>query len=148
MAQEILEKLIRSTVEGLGYELWGIDYRPHSDNGMLRIYIESENGITVEDCAVVSQQTSAVFDVEDPIPSAYTLEISSPGVDRMLFYGEQYAAYVGKTVKLKTRIPLDGRRNFKGTVEKVTEQDVTLKIDNELYEVPFDAIERSRLRNN
>ncbi len=148
MAQKTLEKLIRSTVEGLGYELWGIDYRPHSDNGILRIYIESENGITVEDCAAVSLQISAVFDVEDPIPSAYTLEVSSPGVDRMLFYAEQYTAYIGKTVKLKTRIPLDGRRNFKGAVEKVTEQDVTLKIDNECYEVPFDAIERSRLRNN
>ena len=152
MSQEVLEKLIRSTVEGLGYELWGIDYRPHSDNGMLRIYIESgtesDEGITVDDCAAVSNQISAVFDVEDPIPSAYTLEISSPGVDRMLFYGEQYAPYIGKTVKLKTRIPLDGRRNFKGTVDQTTEQAVTLKIDTELFEIPFDAIERSRLRSN
>lgn len=147
MAQENLEKLVSSTVEGLGYELWGIDYRPHTDNGMLRIYIESEKGITVDDCAAVSHQISAVFDVEEPMSTAYTLEISSPGVNRMLFYGKQYEAYIGETAKLKTRIPLNGRRNYKGTIEKVTDQEVTLKIDNELFNVPFDIIERSRLRS-
>ena len=147
MTQNTLDTLIRATVEGLGYELWGYDYRPHTDNGLLRIYIESDNGITVDDCAIVSHQVSAVFDVEDPIPSAYTLEISSPGVDRMLFSPEQYQAYQGKTIKIKTRIPLNNRRNFKGTIEKITDQTVTLKIDHENYEIPFDAIEHSRLKS-
>ncbi len=147
MSQETLDTLIQATVEGLGYELWGYDFRPHSDDGLLRIYIESDNGITVEDCATVSQQISAVFDVEDPIPTAYTLEISSPGVDRMLFYPKQYPAYVGKTVKIKTRIPLNNRRNFKGSIEELTDLEVTLKIDNEYYDIPFDAIEHSRLKS-
>ncbi len=147
MSQQTLENLIQSTVEGLGYQLWGYDYRPHSDNGLLRIYIESADGITVEDCATVSHQMSAVFDVEDPISTAYTLEISSPGMDRMLFYPKQYPAYIGKTVKIKTRIPLNNRRNFKGTIEELTDLDVTLKIDNEFYDIPFDAIEHSRLKS-
>ncbi|MEE9304054.1 MAG: ribosome maturation factor RimP [Thiotrichaceae bacterium] len=147
MSQETLENLIQTTVEGLGYELWGYDYRPHSDNGLLRIYIESADGISVDDCATVSHQISAVFDVEDPISSAYTLEISSPGVDRMLFFPKQYQAYIGKTVKIKTRIPLNSRRNFKGTIEELSDLEVTLKIDNEHYDIPFDTIEHSRLKS-
>lgn len=146
MAQEQLENMIRSTVEGLGYELWGFDYRPHSDNGLLRIFIDSGQGITVDDCAAVSHQISAIFDVEDPIPSAYTLEVSSPGMDRMLFTPEQYEPYIGETVKIKTQVPLNNRRNFKGTIERLSETEVTLKIDNEHFDVPFDAIERSRLK--
>ncbi len=147
MTQDILDNLIRSTVEGLGYELWGYDYRPHSENGFLRIYIESENGITVDDCATVSNQISAVFDVEDPIPTAYTLEISSPGIDRMLFTPEQYTAYIGHTVKIKTRIPLNNRRNYKGILQATTAETVTLDIDHEIFEIPFDTIEHSRLKS-
>jgi len=147
MAQDTLNEIIVSTVEGLGYELWGVDFRPHADNGMLRIYIDSENGILVEDCAKVSRQLSSVFDVEDPIPGAYTLEVSSPGLDRMLYTPQQYEGYMGWVVKIKTRIPLDGRRNFKGTIDALNETGVILKIDGELYEVPFDSIERSRLKS-
>ena len=147
MAQDTLNEIIVSTVEGLGYELWGVDFRPHADNGMLRIYIDSENGILVEDCAKVSRQLSSVFDVEDPIPGAYTLEVSSPGLDRMLYTPQQYEGYMGWVVKIKTRIPLGGRRNFKGTIDALNETGVILKIDGELYEVPFDSIERSRLKS-
>ncbi|MCK5726318.1 MAG: ribosome maturation factor RimP [Thiotrichaceae bacterium] len=146
MSHVTLNEIITSTVEGLGYELWGVDFRPHADNGLLRIYIESENGILVEDCANVSRQLSSVFDVEDPIPGAYTLEVSSPGLDRMLYTPKQYESYKGWMVKIKTRVPLDGRRNFKGTIEALNEDSVILKIDQELYEVPFDSIERSRLK--
>ena len=146
MSQETLEKLIQSTVEGLGYQLWGYEYRPHSDNGLLRIYIDAEKGIIVDDCAAVSEQISAVFDVEDPIPTAYTLEVSSPGIDRSLFRAEQYTSYLGEMVKIKTRIPLDGRRNYKGKITNLTDTEVTLKIDNEYFAIPFDAIDRSRLK--
>lgn len=146
MAHDLLDNLIESTVTGLGYELWGYDYRPHSDNAFLRIYIDSEDGITVDDCATVSNQISAVFDVEDPIPTAYTLEISSPGIDRMLFTPEQYQPYIGCTVKIKTRIALNNRRNYKGKLETVTDDTVTLHIDNETFEIPFDAIEQARLK--
>ena len=146
MLQEKLEKLIRSTVEGLGYQLWGYEYRPNLDNGMLRIYIDSEKGIIVDDCAAVSEQISAVFDVEEPITSAYTLEVSSPGIDRALFSAKQYKAYIGKTVKIRTRIPLDGRRNYKGSIKSLTETEVTLKIDNEYFDIPFDAIDQARLK--
>lgn len=146
MSQETLEKLIQSTVEGLGYQLWGYEYRPHSENGLLRIYIDSENGIIIEDCAAVSEQISAVFDVEDPIPAAYTLEVSSPGIDRSLFHAEQYKSYVGEMVKIKTRIAINGRRNYKGNITDLTDTEVTLKIDNEYYAIPFDAIDHSRLK--
>ncbi|CAA6801688.1 MAG: FIG000325: clustered with transcription termination protein NusA [uncultured Thiotrichaceae bacterium] len=146
MSLGTLENLITTTVEGLGYELWGYEYRPHSENGLLRIYIESTEGITVDDCASVSNQISAVFDVEDPIPMAYILEVSSPGMDRMLFKPEQYTPYVGETVKIKTQYALDGRRNYKGIIQNLSETAVTLEIDKELHEVPFDAIEHSRLK--
>lgn len=146
MSLGTLENLIATTVEGLGYELWGYEYRPHSENGLLRIYIESAEGITVDDCAAVSNQISAVFDVEDPIPMAYILEVSSPGMDRMLFKPEQYTAYIGETVKIKTQYALDGRRNYKGIIQTLSETTVTLEIDKELYDIPFDAIEHSRLK--
>jgi len=146
MSQETLEKLIQSTVEGLGYQLWGYEYRSHSNNGLLRIYIDSAKGIIVDDCAVVSEQISALFDVEDPISEAYTLEVSSPGIDRSLFNAKQYKPYLGEMVKIKTRIALDGRRNYKGKITDLTDTEVTLKIDNEYYAIPFDAIDHSRLK--
>lgn len=146
MSQETLEKLIQTTVEGLGYQLWGYEYRPNSNNGLLRIYIDAEKGIVIDDCVLVSEQISALFDVEDPIPAAYTLEVSSPGIDRSLFTAEQYKPYIGEVVKIRTRIALNGRRNYKGKITDLTDTEVTLKIDKEYFAIPFDVIDRSRLK--
>jgi ribosome maturation factor RimP len=143
--QEKLTSLIDSTVTGLGYELWGFEYRPHSESALLRIFIESDKGITVEDCAAVSRQLGATLDVEDLIPVAYILEVSSPGIDRVLFVPEHYQRYLGQLVKIRTRIAIDGRRNFKGTIVAVTDDDVTLEIDNLDYAIEYDVVDRARL---
>lgn len=143
--QQELDKLIRSTVNGLGYELWGYEYRPQMESALLRIFIESEQGISVEDCSIVSRQIGAALDVDDLIPIAYILEVSSPGIDRVLFDPEQYQRYLNETVKIRTRIPINGRRNFKGTLVAVNEDEVAVEIDNLDYDIPFETVDRARV---
>jgi ribosome maturation factor RimP len=143
--QQELDKLIRSTVNGLGYELWGYEYRPQTESALLRIFIESEQGISVEDCSTVSRQIGAALDVDDLIPIAYILEVSSPGIDRVLFDAEQYQHYLDENIKIRTRISINGRRNFKGKMVAVNENDVTVEIDNLDYDIPFDTVDRARV---
>jgi ribosome maturation factor RimP len=142
---EQLDQLINSTVTGLGFQLWGYEYRPHSESALLRIFIEKEGGISIDNCTQVSRQIGAVLDVEDLIPVAYILEVSSPGIDRVLFTPEQYRGYINDQVKVRTRSPIEGRRNFRGSIETVTETHVSVKVDNETFEIPFDVIDRARL---
>ncbi len=92
--------LIEPIVEGLGYECVGIEYNPHPQHGMLRIYIDSENGILLDDCTKVSHQLSGMLDVEDPIQGEYQLEISSPGEDRPFFKLSQFERFIGSTVTI------------------------------------------------
>ena len=143
--QQELDTLIRSTTKGLGYELWGYEYRPQNESALLRIFIESDKGITVDDCSIVSRQIGAALDVEDLIPVAYILEVSSPGIDRVLFDPDQYQRYMNEQVKIRTRFPVDGRRNFKGEIVAVTEEGVTVEIDNLDYDIPFDVVDRARV---
>lgn len=143
--QDRLSDLIKATTEGLGFQLWGYEYRPHSESALLRIFIEKESGITIEDCSKVSRQVGAALDVEDLIPVAYILEVSSPGIDRVLFSQDQYQQYIGQAAKIRTRTPVNERRNFRGHLEKVTDTHVSILIDNDVYEIPFDVIDRTRL---
>jgi len=143
--QNRLDDIVKNTVEGLGFELWGYEYRPHSESALLRIFIEKEQGINVDDCASVSRQIGAVLDVENIIPVAYILEVSSPGMDRVLFKSEQYQGYLGQTLKIRTRIRLDDRRNFKGSLVSASESVVTIKVDNQEFEIPYESIDRARL---
>ena len=143
--QTALDNLVKNTVEGLGYQLWGYEYRPHSESALLRIFIEKKDGISVDDCAMVSRQIGAVLDVENIIPVAYILEVSSPGMDRVLFSSEQYQDYIGETLKVRTRTPINERRNFKGTLIKCIDSVVTVNIDNQEFDIPFESIDRARL---
>jgi ribosome maturation factor RimP len=143
--QDRLNDLIKTTTEGLGYQLWGYEYRPHTESALLRIFIEKQSGIGVDDCANVSRQIGAVLDVEDIIPVAYILEISSPGIDRVLFSQEQYEQYIGQQAKIRTRMPVNERRNFRGQLDKVTETHISILVDNECHDIPFDVIDRTRL---
>jgi len=133
------------TVEALGFELWGVEYLSQGRHTLLRIYIESPNGITVDDCAAVSEQVSAVMDVEDPISGEYTLEVSSPGMDRLLFRLEQYPAYVGEGVDLRLRTAFEGRRKYKGILKGIEGEDVVLHVDDHEYLLPHDAIDKARV---
>ena len=143
--QTALDNLVKSTVEGLGYILWGYEYRPHSESALLRIFIESDDGISIEDCAKVSRQIGAVLDVENIIPVAYILEVSSPGMDRVLFTASQYQNYIGDTLKIRTRTPINERRNFKGSLIEASDTIVTIKVDNQEFKIPLESIDRARL---
>lgn len=144
--REILEELLAPVVESLDCELWGIDYQTHGRNALLRIYIDAERGISVEDCEKVSRQVSAVMDVEDPINSRYTLEVSSPGMDRPLYKLEQYQRFIGAQVELRLRMPLDGQRKWRGLLAGVEGDEIVLRIDSENeYLLPIDSIERANI---
>jgi ribosome maturation factor RimP len=141
-----LEEILRPVVEGLGYELWGIEFRSRGTNSMLRIFIDdAENGISIEDCEKVSRQVSGVMDVEDPIQTEYTLEVSSPGMDRPLFRLEHYREFVGYTVKLRLRMAFEGRRKFQGLIKGVEDDDVIIQVDDHEYLLPFDSIEKASI---
>lgn len=141
-----IEDLLAPTVEALGFELWGIEYLSQGRHTLLRIYIESPDGITVDDCAAVSEQVSAVLDVEDPISGEYTLEVSSPGMDRLLFKLEQYPAFVGEVLDLRLRTAFEGRRKYKGILKGIEGEDIVLHVDDHEYLLPHDAIDKARVQ--
>ncbi len=144
--QTALDNLVKNTVEGLGFILWGYEYRPHGESALLRIFIEkTDTGISVDDCGLVSRQIGAALDVEDLIPVAYILEVSSPGMDRVLFTADQYQNYIGDKIKIRTRTRIDDRRNFKGLLVSANESVATVKVDNEEFAIPYESIDRARL---
>ena len=138
--------LLGATIEALGFELWGVEYLSQGRHSLLRIYIDAEQGITVEDCALVSQQVGSVLDVEDPITGEYTLEVSSPGMDRLLFRLDQYPGFVGEIVDLRLRTPFEGRRKFKRVLTGIEGEDVVIRVDDHEYLLPHSAIEKARIQ--
>lgn len=142
---EQLQALLTPAVESLGYQCWGIEFISQGKHSLLRVYIDHADGIGVEDCEKVSKQVSAILDVEDPIPYEYTLEVSSPGMDRPLFTITQYKMHVGEQVKIKLRSAFEGRRNFEGVLQGVEDEQVILRIDNEEYLLPCELIEKANI---
>jgi len=142
---ETLIKIIAPVVTGLGYEFWGCELLSAGQSQKLRIYIDLEKGIDVEDCATVSRQVSAVLDVEDPISGEYVLEVSSPGVDRPLFYIEQYQRYIGENIKLRLKMPQAGRRNFAGRLKAVEGHRISMILEDQEVTLDCDNIGRAKL---
>ena len=143
---EKIQALLQPTVEAMGFELWGMEHLSQGRHSLLRLYIDSENGVTAEDCAEVSRQVSGVMDVEDPITGEYTLEVSSPGIDRLLFRLDQYLAYVGEWVELRLRVPFEGRRKFNGTLKGIEGEDVIVQVDNHEFLLPHGAIDKAQVK--
>ena len=141
-----ISDMLGTTIAALGLELWGVEYLSQGRHSTLRVYIDSENGITVEDCARVSEQVGSVLDVEDPITGEYTLEVSSPGMDRLLFRLDQFPGYVGETVELRLRVPFEGRRKFKGILTGIEGEDVVIRVDDHEYLLPHSAIDKARIQ--
>jgi len=141
----LVTELIDTTIQALGLDLWGVELLQQGKYSLLRIYIEREEGVTIEDCEKVSRQVSALLDVEDPIAGEYTLEVSSPGMDRPLFSIKQYSKYVGSEVDLKLRRSIDGRRKFKGQIIKVSGDIVGLLVEGSEYDLEFSDIEKARI---
>ena len=143
--QEILHNMIEPVVASLGCELWGLEYLTQGRYTTLRIFIDGSAGVSLEDCEKVSRQISAVMDVEDPIDGEYTLEVSSPGMDRPLYTASHYARYVGETVNVRLRMARDGRRRFKGDIVKVENDDVTINVEGKEILIPVDAIDKANV---
>ena len=144
-APEKLHRPIEAAVQGLGYELVGIEYHPQGRRSLLRVYIDTPDGVNVDDCERASRQISSALDVDDPIPGQYMLEVSSPGLDRPLFTAEHFQRFSGNRVKLRVSPPLDGRRNFSGVLVGMRDDAVVIVQDDEEVEVPLQHIEQARL---
>jgi ribosome maturation factor RimP len=138
--------MLDPTVTALGYELWGVEHMAQGRHSLVRIFIDGPNGITVDDCAAVSRHAGSVLDVEDPIQGEYTLEVSSPGLDRLLFKLAHYPPYVGETVELRLRRAFEGRRRFKGILKGIEGEDIVVEVDDHEFLLPHDAIEKARVQ--
>jgi ribosome maturation factor RimP len=139
-----IEELLLPGAETLGLELVAVELSG-GDTSILRIYIDTPIGITVDDCTRASRQFSAILDVEDPISSKYTLEVSSPGMDRPLAKPLHFKAVVGQQVKIKMATRVDGRRRFTGELIEATDEFAVVEVDGEQSELPYSDMDRARL---
>lgn len=140
-----LRSLIEPAVTALGYELVGVEYHGGGRQGLLRVYIDRPEGITLDDCQAVSYQLSGLLDVEDPIRGQYSLEVSSPGLDRPLFQARDFERFAGHVVSVRTGVPLNGRRKFKGTLLGLEQNRVVLRVDDDEVHLPLEQIDQARL---
>ena len=145
MTQEEVIELLEPTVKALGYELIDIDLKLGGSDGLLRLYINSDQGISLDDCSVVSEQVSALLDVEDLIPGQYRLEVSSPGTDRVLRTEQHLLQFAGQRVKIQTHELINGRKRFAGELKGMRDELVVVDIDGNEIEIPFDKVKRARL---
>jgi ribosome maturation factor RimP len=138
--------MMRPTVQALGYDLWGCEYLSQGAHSLLRVYIEKESGVSIDDCAIVARQINGVLDVEEPIHGRYNLEVSSPGIDRRLFFREQYHDYIGQEIKVRLGRGLNGRSNFTGLLLAVTETEITLQLETSEVNLQIADIEKATIR--
>ena len=144
-ARTDLRKLLEPGVAATGFELVDVEIAGSQHSPTLRVYIDGPAGVNVDDCARVSRQLSALLDVEDPLPGHYTLEVSSPGLDRPLVKPEDFKRFVGETIKVKMHEPLQGRKNFSGRLVDVAADHVVVEVDEEHYDLAFEGMDRARL---
>ena len=145
MLRDTLTARLAPLVEGLGYELWELEYSPGRGSAFLRLYIDTDAGITVDDCERVSRAVSEVLDAEDPIPGQYTLEVSSPGLERPLRTAGQFARFVGETVFVEIVQPVEGRRRFKGALVAADAATVEVEVDGQRWALPISGIRKAHL---
>ena len=140
-----LTELIQPVVEGLGCELWGIEQLSTGRLSKVKIYIDTEEGVDIEDCARVSRQVSSLLDIEDPFAGEYTLEVSSPGMDRRFFRLEQFEAFAGSNVRIELMHPYEGKRNYSGQLRGVEGDEVILDLEDEEILFPFETIHKANV---
>jgi ribosome maturation factor RimP len=139
-----IDELLQPGAQALGYELVAVEMSG-GDTSILRVYIDSPNGVTVTDCAQASRQFSAILDVDDPISNRYTLEVSSPGMDRPLAKPEHFTGAVGEQVKIKMNTLVNGRRRFTGELIEANSDFAVVEVDGEQTELLYDEMDRARL---
>tara|TARA_Y100000385_G_scaffold83353_1_gene85394 strand:+ start:3339 stop:3788 length:450 start_codon:yes stop_codon:yes gene_type:complete len=141
----VIDDLVSPIVLALDLELWGCELVRQGKYSLIRVYIDRESGVDISDCEKVSRQVSAVFDVEEPITEEYTLEVSSPGLERPLFRLEQFRKYVGSIIQLRMKKPQDGRKKFKGDLVRVDDDSIALSIDGGEVEFQYTDIDKANL---
>jgi ribosome maturation factor RimP len=161
--REALMRLLEPAIEALGYEVVDIEFAQAGRGGVLRIYIdrgagsgrgagadagahETELNITVDDCATVSHAVSRMLEAEDPIKGHYTLEVSSPGSDRILRKRAHFERFVGARIFAELKLPIDGRRRFVGLLKSIAGDSIVIEVDGQAHGLPLERIQRARLR--
>ena len=145
MTSNELRELLQPTIERLGYEMSDLEANLTGKSGVLRVFIDRPEGISLEDCERVSQAVSALLDVEDPLPGQYKLEVSSPGLDRKLTKIAHFQRFTGETVKVQMRIPIEGRKRFRGTLVSSNDDSIVVEVDGESHSLPMATIDTARL---
>jgi len=145
LSAQKLNAMLQPLVEDLGYEFVGLEYNSNPKHSVLRIYIDRDNGVTIDDCERVSRETAALLDVKDPIKRHYNLEVSSPGLDRPLFSLAHFTEFKGQEVKVSLFAPQAGRRKFQGLIRGVNESSVTIAQDGTDVVLDFNNIAKARL---
>ena len=145
MKNEIAE-LIKPTILSMGYELWGLNVGQQNNSLKFTLYIDSVNGINIDDCEKVSNQVTHLLDSEEVCGSEYVLEVSSPGFDRILITKEHFDRYLKEKVKVKLKWLVNNRKNIKGVIKEVTDDCVIINDENESYEIKYDSIDSARLK--
>ncbi len=143
---EKITEVLKPTIEAMGFELWGVEFNHIGRHSTLILYIDSDKGVSIDDCSDVSRQVSSILDVEDVISYAYDLEVSSPGLDRMIFNLEQMKKYLGSMIKVELNMPVDNHRSFKGVLESIEDNILTFTVmDGMSLEVLYSNVKKARL---
>jgi ribosome maturation factor RimP len=148
MATPLRDKLIALSeplLAQLGYELVDLEYAPGRAHAVLRVFIDRPEGVGLDDCERVSHELAALLDVEDPVPMAYTLEVSSPGLDRVLRTPAHFQRFAGERIWLELRLARDGRRRYTGRLETAGSEGIELNVDGAMVAVRYVEIGRARL---
>jgi len=143
-----LIELLEPVVNAIGYEVVLLEFSPRDGSGMLRLFIDAPDGITLDDCEKVSREVAATLDVEDVISSAYRLEISSPGLDRPLVKPEHFRRFKGEIARIQTLAPVSGRRRFQGVLLGATDDEVTIETADGPITLPLADIDKAKLVPN
>jgi len=161
--RDALMRLLEPPIEALGFELIDIEFAREGRGGVLRIYIDRRAGgdrcasgdqraggdrgmITVDDCAAASHAVSRVLEIEDPIKGHYTLEVSSPGFDRILRKRAHFERFIGERIFAELKVPIEGRRRFVGVLKSVVGEAIVVEVDGQAHELPLERIQKARLR--
>ena len=145
MKNEITD-IIKPTIISMGYELWGLSIGQQNNSLKFTLYIDSKNGINIDDCVKVSNQVSHILDIDDEFNAEYILEVSSPGFDRVLITQDHFEKYINEKVKMKLKWLVQNRKNIKGLITSVTSEHVVISDDKDNYEIKYDSIDSARLK--
>ncbi len=137
--------MLAPTVGNLGCVIWGVELLSHGRHSKLRLFIDNPQGVSIDDCERVSRQVSDVLDVEETFGQSYTLEVSSPGMDRILFKADQFEANVGQTIDVRLNFPLEGKKRIVGLLSGVENGEVIVRIEDEEYLLPLENVQRARI---